>query len=271
MGSSTQVLDMKLVVLFGLVGACTAGVIFEYKDPEKGISHVQSGVPGEQVAGMYEFTDPEGKEYNVAYAAGEQGYVASASHLPKHPEETEEVAAARSVFMDKFMMAEEMAAEMAAENAAEFAGDIVVESLRRRRSPVTNPLNVVPSMPSMPAYTYTYANPVSYSVLLTYHTYPTTYAVQYPYFHYPAMKQSENTESMMEESEESQEMGEAALLQPSLPLSHPVIRIGFQGLQPVQLETVGSQPVQVQPVQQTEKSNERILQQGDDEPAALAL
>merc|ERR1711962_1669361 len=268
MGSSTQVLNMKFVVLFGLVGACTAGGIFEYKDPEKGISHVQSGVPGEQVVGMYEFTDPEGKEYNVAYAAGEQGYVASASHLPKHPEETEEVAAARSVFMDKFMMAEEMAAEMAAENAAEFAGDVVVESLRRRRSPVTNPLGVVPSMP---AYTYTYANPVTYSVPLTYHTYPATYAVQYPYFHYPAMKQSENTESMMEESEESQEMGEAALLQPSLPLSHPVIRIGFQGLQPVQLETVGSQPVQVQPVQQTEESNERILQQGDDEPAALAL
>merc|ERR1711973_823256 len=102
MGSLRKYLIMIFLVLLSVVGLCTAGTILEYKDEEKGIHHVQSGEPGVQVAGMFSFDAPEGESYNLAYTAGEQGFVANGGHLPAVPKDTEDVAAARSSFLEAF-------------------------------------------------------------------------------------------------------------------------------------------------------------------------
>jgi len=287
MGSWRKYFVMISLVLLSVVGLCTAGTVLEYKDEEKGIHHVQSGEPGVQVAGSFSFDSPEGEAYNLAYTAGEEGFLANGEHLPVVPKDTEDVAAARSSFLEAFQLAEEMAAAEMLEAEPQMVVDndvaeVVVESLRRRRSPVTSPLTVSSDHPS---YTYVYGNskPLAYSAPLTYLTYPTyssypaTYAVQYPYYTYPTYTQlAAQAEASLDEmsSDEMPQESQVPIVQPAVTLNHPVVRIGFQGLQPVQVGPVVGQPVQVQPAEPAEAAdvaNERILQEGDDEPAALAL
>merc|ERR1711973_188916 len=280
MGSLRKYFIMIFLVLLSVVGLCTAGTILEYKDEEKGIHHVQSGEPGVQVAGMFSFDAPEGESYNLAYTAGEQGFVANGGHLPAVPKDTEDVAAARSSFLEAFAHAEKMAAEV--EPEVEMVDDngvaeVVVGAVRRRRSPVTNPVSVSSGLPSnlpsyayayahtkpvidssavdsLPSYTYSFENsePMSYSAPLTYFTYPTyssypTYAVQYPYYTYPSYTNVavKSEEPMTEaENEEMVENSEVPVVQPALSLNHPVVRIGFQGLQPVHVAPVVVQPAE---------------------------
>merc|ERR1711872_306268 len=115
MGSYLWHVNMLFGLLF-VVGLSSAATILEYKDEEKNIHHVQTAEPGVQVEGEFSFDAPEGDTFALKYTAGEAGFVAEGAHLPTHVEDVEEVAAARSAFMDAFMARE---AEAAMEAEAE--------------------------------------------------------------------------------------------------------------------------------------------------------
>lgn len=240
--------------------------------------------------------------YSVVYTAGEEGYVPQAEHLPLAPEYTEDVAAARSSFLEAFMMARDQAADemmmademamenmMVEQNAIDQDENVVVESLRRKRSSVTSaiPAPTYPlSYSSYPVayspYHQTYTYPLThspyhqtYTYPLTHSQYPLNYAMQYPYISYPTIKSAGSPvvekvgdlETDLETNEE-QVMDQSSVAEPLYLPHSPVVRIGFNGLQPVQLAPGPLPPVQIN---LEDPSPKGLLQQGDDEPAALAL
>jgi len=238
-----------LVLVFSMASAAS---ILEYKDPEAGLSHKQSGQPGEQVEGEFEFTAPEGLMYRVVYTAGSAGFEAAGDHLPAPVEETDEVAAARSSFMQAFRAAEAEVQEVNNFMQAEH----VMEASRRKRSPVTADTSGVEAIGSSPLAGYQLNYAVQYPTV----QYPT---VQRAAVHYnPGVQYYVPTVHQLPVVDNTPVVGNPAVRVVDNPavrqvVGKPVYQIGFQGLQPV--------------VAAPALPAERTIMQGDEEPAALAL
>merc|ERR1712121_182993 len=298
MGSSFLDFDMGVLLFLSLVGLSTAATIFEYSDPEKGLHHRQNGDPGTEVEGTYSFSVPEGSNLQVAYTAGDQGFQATADHLPVVPQDTEEVMMARSSFLEAFRKAEQRAVEVAEEeliddiaeleelsvqleddqtnlNALE---DAVVISNRRRRSPVTGQQSVLAFRQPVTYHSSYPLYAAAYPTFPNYQTYsPLSYPLQQSYYTYPVISSKSVPEPTMEEDDtEGQPIFQAPIApSPELGLSHPVVRIGFQGINPLNtlspvngVTTINTVhlPNQVAP-----DSDQSFFRKGDDEAAALAL
>jgi len=333
---------MVVLVLLSVIGLSSGATILEYKDPENGIHHVQTGEPGEKVEGSFAYNAPDGDAYRLTYNAGLEGFEAAGSHLPVVPEDTAEVTEAKSKFSEAFKNVESRADEMAVEtyaqqiafdlismeelaaevNAAKqlaaealvaeklVADELVAEKLvadelaaegvlavaRRKRSPVTVPL-IKSSIAAAPlSSVHSFRQPLTYLTTSAGHyptsalyasAYPLTFAVNQPFYTYPIYntKTAVSDEPSMQEMAEEEEkpIYEAPTL-PTLSVDHPIVRINFPFNQPIRslpvqpIQPLQPLPVPV-PVQDTirvgptgsDDSSKGIVQQGDDEAAALAL
>jgi len=328
---------MVVLVLLSVIGLSSGATILEYKDPENGIHHVQTGDPGEKVEGSFAYNAPDGDAYRLTYNAGLEGFEAAGSHLPVVPEDTAEVTEAKSKFSEAFKNVESRADEMAVETYAQqiafdlismeelaaevkaakqlaaealVAEELVAEKLvadelaaegvlavaRRKRSPVTVPL-IKSSIAAAPLSTvHSFRQPLTYLTTSAGHyptsalyasAYPLTFAVNQPFYTYPIYntKTAVSDEPSMQEMAEEEEkpIYEAPTL-PTLSVDHPIVRINFPFNQPIRslpvqpIQPLQPLPVPV-PVQDTirvgptgsDDSSKGIVQQGDDEAAALAL
>lgn len=89
----------------------TKNNIFRFKyhvgDSEREEQRTSSG----EVSGNYAFVAPEGDEFEFKYAADLEGYRVESEALPVHPEDTDDVKAAREAFFAAYQEALERAEE----------------------------------------------------------------------------------------------------------------------------------------------------------------
>lgn len=64
-----------------------------------------------EVSGTYAFVAPEGGEYEFKYEANDEGYKVEGDALPKAPEETDDVKAARDAFFEAYEKQLELTAD----------------------------------------------------------------------------------------------------------------------------------------------------------------
>merc|ERR1711920_330007 len=113
-----------VIVLLMLAGCATAKDIFRYVDEDTGSTHYMTGEAGKAVEGGISFTADD-MEYALTYKADENGFVPTADHLPVSvvetrvaPEDTNEVAEAKTKFYKLYEEQEMRVAEAIAEAAA---------------------------------------------------------------------------------------------------------------------------------------------------------
>jgi len=258
--------------------------IINYEDKEAGHGHVQTGVAGEKVEGAVFYKVPEGETVHLTYKADENGFVAIGDHLPVAPqplavealvhpvmvENTPEVADARDQFQATF---EEVQMRNAAledtmmetvDNAIDNAiVEVISERRRRDADPVVIPAPeastyLLPHHPSIIPYQYNmHYQPYAPAYPHLYYTYPTAHQV--------AVKTVEQVEDQDLESPvpepESMSAGAPLVQLPFRSLYNPLLTYPSLTYNPYNTLRLAS-PSSGLPA---------LLQEGEDEPAALVL
>merc|ERR1712233_281277 len=202
----------------------TEPVIYNIVDEEKQYNHIQKGVPGEAVSGNFGF-QADGTLYNTVDTADERGYLAEGDHLPKSVEipdfpklvpvqDTDEVEALNQVHRHYVQVQKKLIADTLE------PVDSGVETVRRRRSPVTfpganiynyvQPYPFLGLQPIIPSYRYTqFPQP---TLNLAHPTYNVGLAFGLPASLVPNQEQSEPEDVNPVPADIQQGEGEAAAL-----------------------------------------------------------